>query len=155
MQGKLLLEEGKVNPYTKIIAVLEQSQREGMGTALTEPLRKQLQADREKRVSAGTRKVIVPKFLGMPSPTPSAGSPVITTLHTTVFSTTSIDVAVSPALPSPSVQSPQALQAGSPEVLSFRLNAEEIDPFLEVVRSTSSVSVVTATRTTGAATVTR
>ena len=34
-QGKILVEEGKVNPYTKIIAVLEQSQREGMGTALT------------------------------------------------------------------------------------------------------------------------
>ena len=112
-QGKVLVEEGKVNAYTKIIAVLEQSQREGMGTALTEPLRKQLQADSEKRVSAGRRKGILQKFLGMPSPTPSAGSPEITTLPGTVPSTTSIDVVVSPALPTPSVQSPEALEADS------------------------------------------
>ena len=100
-QGKILVEEWKVNPYTKIIAVLEQSQREGMRTPLTEPLRKQLQADREKRVSAGTRKVILLKCLGMPSPTTSAGGQVITTLPSTVSSTISIDVAVSPALPTP------------------------------------------------------
>ena len=117
-RDNLVVQEVKVNPYIKVIAVLEQSQREGSGTALTEQLRKQLQADREKRVIAGARKVIGPKFPGMPSPTPSAGSPMIATLPATVPSTTSIDVAVSPALPSPSEQSPQALQAGSPEVLS-------------------------------------
>ena len=47
-KGKIELEEGKVNPYFKIIAVVQQFQREGMRTVLTEPLRKQLQADREK-----------------------------------------------------------------------------------------------------------
>ena len=41
-QSKFVVQEGKVNPYIKIIAVLEQSQREGSGAALTEPLRKQL-----------------------------------------------------------------------------------------------------------------
>ena len=101
---------------------------------------------------AATRKVIVPKLLGMPFPTPSAGSPMIATLPSTVPSTTSIDVVVSPALPTPSVQSPQALEAGSPEVVSFRLVAQEIDPFLEEVRSTSTLSVVTATSTTAVAT---
>ena len=106
-QSRLEVQEGKANPYIKLIAVLEQSQREGIGTALTEQLRKQLQADREKREIP--RKVIVPRFPGMPSPTPSAGSPMIATLPSTVPSTTSIDVVVSPALPTPSVQSPQAL----------------------------------------------
>ena len=45
-KGKIELEEGKAKPYIKIIAVLEQSQREGMGTSVTEPVLKQLQADR-------------------------------------------------------------------------------------------------------------
>ena len=40
-QSKILVQEGKENPYIKIVAVLEQSQRERMGTALTEPLRMQ------------------------------------------------------------------------------------------------------------------
>ena len=151
-QSKFEVQEGKVNPYIKIIAVLEQSQREGTGTALSEPLRMQLQADGEKRVIAGKRKVILPKSLGMPSPSASAGSRMIATLPATVPSTTSIDVAVCPALPTPSVQSSQALQAGRPEVLSVGLDAEEIDPFLEEVRSTSTLSVVTTSSTTAAAT---
>ena len=66
-QGNVLLEEGKVNPYIKIMAALEQSLREGTGTALTKPLRTQLQADREKRLSVGTRKVRGPKSLGIVS----------------------------------------------------------------------------------------
>ena len=32
-QSKLVVQEGKVNPYIKLIAVLEQSSREGLGTA--------------------------------------------------------------------------------------------------------------------------
>ena len=121
-----------------------------MGTALTEPLRKQVHADREMHLSAGGRKVILPKFLGMPSPTPSVGSAAITVVPSTVPSTTSIDVAVSPALPTASVQSSQALQAGSPEVLSCQLHAAENDPFGEEVRRPSTLSVVATSSTTAA-----
>ena len=141
-----------MNPNTKILAVLKQSQSEGTGTGLTEPLMKNLRVDREKRVSAGTRNVILPKFLRMPSSTPIAGSPPITTVSSTVSSTTSINVVVSPALPTPSVQSPQSLHAGSPEVLSLQLDAAEVDPFLEDVRSPSTLSVVAASSATPAAT---
>ena len=49
------------NPCVKVVSVLEQSLREGTGVALTEPLRKQLHTDREKRFTVGSRKVIVPK----------------------------------------------------------------------------------------------
>ena len=56
-----LLGEGQANPYAKIVAALEQSLSEGTGTALSKPLRAQLQATREKRLSGGTRKQIVPK----------------------------------------------------------------------------------------------
>ena len=76
----------------------------------------------------------------------------IATLLSTVSWTTSIDVVLSPALPTPSVLFPHALQAGSPEVLSFGLDVEEIDPFLEEVSSTSTLSVVTATSKSAAAT---
>ena len=48
--------------------------------------------------------MIVPKSFGMLSPTPSAGSPAITTVPSAVPSTTSIDLIVSPTLPTPSVQ---------------------------------------------------
>ena len=113
---------------------------------------KNLRVDREKRVSAGTRNVILPKFLRMPSSTPIAGSPPITTVSSTVSSTTSINVVVSPALPTPSVQSPQSLHAGSPEVLSLQLDAAEVDPFLEEVRSTSTLSVVTTSSSTAVVT---
>ena len=58
---------------------------------------------------------------------------------------------VSPALPTPSVQSPQALQAGRPEVLSFGLETGEIDPFLGEMRSTSTLSEVATSSTTAAA----
>ena len=42
------------NPYIKIVAVLEQSPRDGSGAARTEPLLKQVQTDREKRLIVGT-----------------------------------------------------------------------------------------------------
>ena len=104
-QGNVMLEEGEANPDVKVIAVFEQSLPEGKCIALTKPRRSQLQGDREKRLSAGTRNVIDLKSLDMLSHTPSAGSPAITTVPSTVPSTTSIDVAVSPPLPTPSVQS--------------------------------------------------
>ena len=53
------LSEGQVNPYVKIVAALDHSLREGTATAFTKPRRTQLKADREKRLSGGTRKVIV------------------------------------------------------------------------------------------------
>ena len=56
------------NPYVKIVSVLEQSLLEGTGVALTEPLRKDFHTDREKRLTVGSRKVIVPASFGMLSP---------------------------------------------------------------------------------------
>ena len=74
-QKNVLFSEGKVNPYIKIVAAFEQSLRESTGTALTQPLRTQLQADRDKPLSPVTRKVMVPKFLGLLSPTLEQGVP--------------------------------------------------------------------------------
>ena len=54
-------------------------------------------------------------------------------------------------MPRQRVQSPQALLSRSPEVLSFQLHTAENDSFVEEVRSTSTLSVVTAARTTAAA----
>ena len=101
------------------------------------------------------RKVIVQKFPGMPSTTPSADSPMIATQPSIVPSTTSLDVVLSPALPTPSVQSPQALLFGSPEVVSFQLDAVENDPFLDKVRSTSTLIVVATSSSTAPAKETR
>ena len=53
------------NPYVKIVSVLEQSLHECMRVALTEPLGKHLHADREKRLTLVSRKVIVPKSFGL------------------------------------------------------------------------------------------
>ena len=150
-QENALYSVGRPNPYIRLVAVLEQSLNEGSGVALTNPLRKQLQADREKRLSAGTLKVTVPKSLGIISPTPSAGSPTIETALSTAPSTTSIDVVVSSAMRTLRAQSPPAVLTGSPEVLSLQLDAVQGDPFVEEVRSTSTLSVVTAPSTRAAA----
>ena len=121
------------------------------GKAHRKPLRTELQADRDKGLSAGTRKLIIPKSLEMHSPTPSAGSRTITTALSTAPSTTSLDVVVSWPVPTPRVQSRQALLTGSTEVLSFQLDATKDYPFGYEVRSTSTLSVVTAASPTAAA----
>ena len=138
-QKNPLLGEGQTNPYIKIVAALEQSLREGTGNALTKPLRTLLLAVRERRLSGGTRKVIVPKSLGLLSPTPSAGSPMIVRVPSTVPSTISFDVVASSPVLTPSVQSPQAMLTGSPGVVPIQLDATEDDPFAQEVRSTSTL----------------
>ena len=126
--------------------------REGTGTALPKPLRTQLQADRERSLSGGTRKVVVPKSLGVLSPTGSAGSPTLATIPSTVPSTDALSVTVSSPVPTPSVSAPLALLPGSPLVPPFQLDATEDDHFAHEVRSTSTLSVVATPSTITAAT---
>ena len=131
--GSALANAKGENPYFKIVSVLEQSLREGSGVALTEPLRKQLHTDREKRLTVGSRKVIVPKSFGLLSPTSSTGSPAIAVVASTVPSTISADVAVSPPMPAQRVQPSQATLANSPAILSLQLDTVEDDPFVREV----------------------
>ena len=110
---------------------------------------------RDRPLSAGTRKtqvVIVPRLLGALSPTPSAGSPVIVTVASTVPSTISFDVVARSPVPTSSVQSPQALLIGSPGALSFQMGVTEDDPFVHEVRSLASMSVVATPSANAAAT---
>ena len=105
MQGKAKEcsgEEGKTDRYVKIFAALEQALGEGSATALTKPLRTQLKVDRERLMSAVTRRkevVVAPRLLSMLSSTPSEGSPTIVTVPSTLPWTTPLDVAVSSPVP--------------------------------------------------------
>ena len=151
-QNNPLLCEGQVNPYIKLIVVLEQSLREGKTMARTKPLRKQLQADREKLMSVGTRKVIVPKSLSMISHTTIAASPGIVCIPSKVPSTISFDVFASSPVITPRAQLPHALLTGSPGVVPFQVHATEDHPFPHELRSRSTVTVVTAPSTITATT---
>ena len=96
--------------------------------------------DREKRLTVGSRQVIVPKSFGFLSPTSSTGSPAIAVLVSTVAATTLADMAVSPPMPAQRVQIPPA---NSPAVLPLQLDTLKDDPFVREVHSTSVVSVTT------------
>ena len=50
-QNNAPLSEAQVDPYIKIVVVLEQALREGSATVLTKSPRTQLQADRERRMT--------------------------------------------------------------------------------------------------------
>ena len=146
-QKNVLVSEGQVDHYIKIVAVLEQSLPDGTGTALRKPLRTEQQGDREKLLLAGTGKVIVPKSLGLLSPTPSAGRPVIVAVPAWLPSRISLDVVVSSPGPTPRVQSPQALQTSSPGEPSIQKEAMEDDPFAHEMRTASVWSMATTTAT--------
>ena len=88
----------------------------------------------------------------MLSPRPSAGSPTLVRIPSTVSSTDALCVAVSPPVPKPSVHSPLAQLTGSPGVPPFQLDATEDDPFAYEVRSRSTLTVVATSSTTTAVT---
>ena len=127
--------------------MLEQVLHEGSGTALTKPLRTQLQADRERRMARRRKEVIVPSRLSsLLSPTPSVGSRTMVTVPSTELSKTIVDVVASSSVPTLSAQAPSALQSGSPGAPSIQLEATEDEPFAHEMRTASISS--TATRTT-------
>ena len=87
-QKDALLSEGQTEPYVKIVAALEQALCEDSATALSKPLRIQLQADRERRMTGKKKEVVVLlRLLSMLSLLPSAGSRMIELLPATVTST--------------------------------------------------------------------
>ena len=96
-------------------------------------------------ISTPRKEVVVPpRLMYLLSSTPSAGSP----LMSTVPSTNSLNVVTSSPAPTLRVSSPQALPIGSPEALSLQMKAAEDDPFGHEMRSTSCVSVTTTASAT-------
>ena len=136
-QKNALLAAGQMEPYVKIIAALEESLRDGTGTAFTKPLRTQVPPDRERRMLSAIWRphLVVPKVLGIFSPTTRAGSQRITIGSAKVPVTISLDVVVSSPVPTPSVQSPQALLTGRPGELPFQVDATAEYPLAHEVHS--------------------
>ena len=92
-QKNALVREWQTEPYGKIVAPLEQALAEANATALSKPMRAQLQAAHERRMPVKCQGVVgAPRLLCVLSPTPGAGSPVIVTVPVRVPSTISLDV---------------------------------------------------------------
>ena len=96
LESARLISKGE-NPSGKVFAPREQSFRDGTGAALTEPLRNHLGMDREKRLTSATRNLIGLKCFGLLSPKQSTGRAAISVSVSTVPSTISAVMAVSPS----------------------------------------------------------
>ena len=84
-QKNVLLEAGQLNPNCTIVAVLERALHDGSAMAVTKPMQTQLQTDREQRMTVRMKEVLVaPRLLNLVSPTPSAGSPLMRTVPSTI-----------------------------------------------------------------------
>ena len=146
--------EGKMDPYVNIVAALKEAFGDGTGTALTEPLRKQLHADRDKGPESAAVKGIAAKGLGLLSPTQSTGRPTVTSAVCKILSPTTPDVVQSLTLPSPSVQAPLASLTRGPVLLSLQMHTANFAPFCRRSRAARRC-VLTAPSTTVAATDTK
>ena len=123
-QKNILLEVGQPNPYITIVAAFEHALHEGSATALTKPLRTQLEADGERRMTAATRRkyvLVVARLSSLLSATPSVCSPAMVTVPSRVPSTTLLNVAISSPVPTLGAHSSPALLSRSSGALSFQL----------------------------------
>ena len=147
-QKNVLFEAGQLYPNDTIVAALERAFQDGSAMAITKPLQKQFQTERERPMTARRKKVLVtPRLLNLLSSTPSEDSPLMINVPSRIL----ISVVTSSPVSTLNVQSPQAPPIGSPGALPFELDLREDAQFAQVMRITSRMSVVTTASVTAAA----
>ena len=85
MQKNILLEARQPNLNVSIVAALEREWHDDSAMAVTKLLQKQLQGDRERRMTRRRNEVMVPsRHSSLLSTTPSVGSPAMATMPSTI-----------------------------------------------------------------------